>query len=315
MSKKKEYINDIDWIRVFQRVPEITGLDLTLRGKAWEGRYYITTEPHPYKQDKLKIKLYDGCVWLHEQGGPSMSLPTWLTQHGGANDYKHAFEIIRGKDKPLTQRPEYVAKKEQINYVSPDVLRGAKAYDLNKCPLFRWFCTIFPKQKVKDAFELYSVTTDNKGLAVFWIIDKDGRILHDKRMRYCDNGHRDKTFGGTRKYKVTDGYVGRSYFGENLVSGNNENILVVESERTAIFLYLVTGKITIATGGKTNLRTKNDRFVCYPDKDAFNDWLLTGNTCIPWFEGWELPDCQQPENSDILDMIEWRINNGLGLYI
>lgn len=40
MAQKKEYINDIDWIRVFQRVPEITGLDLTLKGKAWEGRYH-----------------------------------------------------------------------------------------------------------------------------------------------------------------------------------------------------------------------------------------------------------------------------------
>ena len=231
MSKKKEYINDIDWIRVYQRVPEITGLDLTLRGKAWEGRYYINREPHPYKQDKLKVRMYDGCVWLHEQGGPSMALPTWLTQYGGANDYKHAYEIIRGKDKPLTTRPEFVAKKEQVNYVSPDVLQGAKAYDLNKCPLFRWMCTIFPEDHVREVWDRYNVSTDNYGNAVFWYTDADGKICYDKRIKYLESGKRDKAYGGSRKFKTADGYTARPYFGAHLVE-KGMPVNLVESEKS-----------------------------------------------------------------------------------
>lgn len=296
MAKKKEYINDIDWIRVFQRVPEITGLDLTLRGKAWEGRYYINTEPHPYKQDKLKIKLYDGCVWLHEQGGPSMSLPTWLTQHGGANDYKHAFEIIRGKDKPLTQRPEFVAKKEQINYVSPDVLQGAKAYDLNKCTLFRWMCTLFPEADVRRVWDMYNVTTNNRGEAVFWYIDAEGRVCYDKIMRYLESGKRDKAYGGSRKFKTADGYTARPYFGAHLVE-KGLPVNIVESEKSCLICCLYYGGVWLATGGKTNLKDVPDECVLWPDIDAIPEWQGKGNV-----KEWWLGETVE-EHDDIADLI------------
>lgn len=300
MAKKKEYINDIDWVRVFQRVPEITGLDLTLRGKAWEGRYYITTEPHPYKHDKLKIKLFDGCVWLHEQGGPSMSLPTWLTLYGGANDYKHAFEIIRGKDKPLTQRPEFVAKKEQINYVSPDVLQGAKAYDLNKCPLFRWMCTLFPEDRVKAVFDMYNVTTDSKGAAVYWYVNGDGKICHDKRCYYGEDGHRIKTLPMSRQFRIGDGYTEKPYFGSHL---KGEVKGIVEAEKTALLASLYLGGIWYATGGKGNLRDVGN-IPLYPDRDAEDSWSAKGD-CVPWYQDW--PECG--EHSDLGDYIEWKIKN------
>ena len=296
MSKKKEYINDIDWIRVFQRVPEITGLDLTLRGKAWEGRYYITTEPHPYKQDKLKIKLYDGCVWLHEQGGASMSLPTWLTQYGGANDYKHAYEIIRGKDKPLIHKPEFVAKKEQVNYVSPDVLQGAKAYDLNKCPLFRWMCTIFPEEHVREVWSRYNVTTNSRGEAVFWYTDADGRICYDKVMRYLESGKRDKAYGGSRKFKTADGYTARPYFGAHLVE-KGLPVNIVESEKSCLICCLYYGGVWLATGGKSNLKDVPDECVLWPDIDAISEWQGKGNV-MEWWSG-EAVD----EHDDIADLI------------
>ena len=296
MSKKKEYINDIDWIRVYQRVPEITGLDLTLRGKAWEGRYYINTEPHPYKADKLKIKLYNGCVWLHEQGGASMSLVTWLTLYGGAADYKHAYQIIRGKDKPLIQKPEFVAKKEQVNYVSPDVLQGAKAYDLNKCPLFRWMCTLFPEERVRDVWGRYNVTTNSRGEAVFWYTDADGRICYDKVMRYLESGKRDKAYGGSRKYKTADGYTARPYFGAHLVE-KGLPVNIVESEKSCLICCLYYGGVWLATGGKSNLKDVPDECVLWPDIDAISEWQGKGNV-MEWWSG-EAVD----EHDDIADLI------------
>ena len=296
MAKKKEYINDIDWIRVFQHVPEITGLDLTLRGKAWEGRYYINTEPHPYKADKLKIKLYNGCVWLHEQGGASMSLVTWLTLYGGAADYKHAYQIIRGKDKPLIQKPEFVAKKEVVAYVSPDVLQGAKAYDLNKCPLFRWMCTIFPEDHVREVWDRYNVSTDNYGNAVFWYTDADGRICYDKRIKYLESGKRDKTYGGSRKFKTADGYTARPYFGAHLVE-KGLPVNIVESEKSCLICCLYYGGVWLATGGKSNLKDVPDECVLWPDIDAISEWQGKGNV-MEWWSG-ESVD----EHDDIADLI------------
>lgn len=296
MSKKKEYINDIDWIRVFQHVPEITGLDLTLRGKAWEGRYYINTEPHPYKADKLKIKLYNGCVWFHEQGGASMSIVTWLTLYGGAADYKHAYQIIRGKDKPLIQKPEFVAKKEQVNYVSPDVLQGAKAYDLNKCPLFRWMCTIFPEDHVREVWDRYNVSTDNYGNAVFWYTDADGKICYDKRIKYLESGKRDKAYGGSRKFKTADGYTARPYFGAHLVE-KGLPVNIVESEKSCLICCLYYGGVWLATGGKTNLKDVPDECVLWPDIDAISEWQGKGNV-MEWWSGETVE-----EHDDIADLI------------
>lgn len=304
MAKKKEYINDIDWIRVYQRVPEITGLDLTLRGKAWEGRYYINGEPHPYKQDKLKVKLYDGCVWLHEQGGPSMALPTWLTQYGGANDYKHAYEIIRGKDKPLTTRPEFVAKKEVVVYVSPDVLQGAKAYDLNKCPLFRWMCTLFPEDRVREVWDRYNVTTNSRGEAVFWYTDAEGRVCYDKIIRYLESGKRDKTYGGSRKFKTADGYTARPYFGAHLVE-QGKPVNLVESEKSCLICTLYYGGVWLATGGKTNLKDVPEECVLWPDIDAIPEWQDKGS-----IKEWWIGE-QVNETDDVADLVVRKIINNL----
>ena len=275
MPKKKEYINNIDWMRVFNRVPEITGLNLTMRGMAWEGRYYITTEPHPYKSDKLKIKLFNGCVWLHEQGGASMSLPTWLIQFGGARDYKHAYQIIKGNDVPLVTRPEFIVKKEQVKYISLDVLNGAKAYDLNKCPLFRWMCTLFPESDVRRVWDMYNVSTNDKGEAVFWYTDADGRICYDKIIRYLESGKRDKSYGGSRKFKTADGYTARPYFGSHLIK-KGETINIVESEKSCLIMSLAVGGIWVATGGKTNLKDVSDDCVLWPDMDAISEWSDKG---------------------------------------
>jgi hypothetical protein len=225
-----------------------------------------------------------------------MSLPTWLTQHGGANDYKHAFEIIRGKDKPLTQRPEFVAKKEQINYVSPDVLQGAKAYDLNKCPLFRWMCTIFPEDHVREVWDRYNVTTDNYGNACFWYTDADGKICYDKRIKYLESGKRDKAYGGSRKFKTVDGYTARPYFGAHLVE-KGLPINIVESEKSCLICCLYYGGVWLATGGKTNLKDVSEECILWPDMDAISEWQSKGNV-QEWWLG-EVVD----EHDDIADLI------------
>lgn len=299
-----------DPLAALQNCEKLLGMELRPCGpNKLCGGYYINGEPHPYRRDKLKVFISRGSVWIAEEGGVCVSLPTWLTQYGGAADYKDALRMIKGESQALHWNGEIRQRKSgEVKYVGKEVLEAAKRYDLKKCPLFRWMCGMFPEDKVREAWDRYNVTTDSNGLAVFWVLDRNGRILHDKRMKYQDSGHRDKSFGGTRVYRTADGYSGRAAFGSHLIPDSGD-ILVTESEKSAVGLYLWTGKTVIATAGKSNLRERDPRLICYPDKDGFEEWEATGNRCIRWFDDWELPYEQQPATADVMDMIEWKILN------
>ena len=310
MEKKDRYSFAYDPVAALRNAPRLMGMELRECGtNKLCGPYYLNRDLHQWRRDKLKLFVSRGSVWCAEEGGRCISLPQWLIEFGGASDYKDALRIIRGQSQTIDwSKHEVRAKNDTVKYVSPDVLQGAKAYDLRKCPLFLWFCTLFPERRVREAFDRYNVTTDGQGLAVFWAVNQDGRILHDKRMKYLPTGRRDKSFGGTRLYKTADGYSARCFFGSHLIPAcGDSDILTVESEKSAIGLYLWTGKTVIATAGKNNLHERDSRLLCYPDKDGFDEWEATGNRCIRWFDEWELPYEQQPPTADVMDMIEWKI--------
>lgn len=309
MGKEDSYRFAYDPVAVMQNVPKLLGMEMTWHGGGWQGGYYLNGDRHAFRRDKLKVFIGRGSIWISEEGGRCISLPQWLIEFGGVADFKEALKIIKGQPQSIEWSREF---RERINprleYVSKDVLEAAKQFDLQNCPLFRWFCSLFPEDRVKEAFDRYNVTTDGQGLAVFWAVNQDGLILHDKRMKYLPTGRRDKSFGGTRQYRTADGYSGRCFFGSHLIPAcGNGDILTVESEKSAIGLYLWTGKTVIATAGKNNLRERDPRLLCFPDKDGFEDWEATGNRCVRWFDDWELPYEQQPPTADIMDMIEWKI--------
>lgn len=302
-SKKAKFYADSEpnWFRVFQRIPEITGMELRLCNKKWEGRYYLNGARHPYKKDKLRIGLWNNNIWLHEQGGQSMSLSTWLVNYGGASDYKHAYSIIRGEDRPLLHLPDFIEVKKEVSYVPWSVVDVMRRIDLRKCPLFRWMCTLFPEDRVRDVWEMYNVTTDSKGLAVFWYADAEGRVCHDKRVRFMENGHRDKSFGGTREYRTAEGFTARPYFGAHLVK--DECVNIVESEKSAILGCLSYGGVWLATGGKGNLKDVTNAKL-YPDVDAVSEWSQKGSV-VEWWQGWH----EVGATSDIGDYIVWNIEH------
>lgn len=312
----RSYSFAYDPIAALRNAPRLMGMELRECGvNKLCGGYYLNGDMHPWRRDKLKVFISHGSVWCAEEGGRCVSLPQWLVEFGHCADFKEALSVIKGQSQAIDWSERKVRLTESVvKYVPKDVLIGAKGYELSGNTLFAWFCTMFPEDKVREAFDRYNVTVDAKGLTVFWSVDQNGRVLHDKRMRFFNNGHRDKDFGGTREYKTADGYSARCFFGAHLI-GDATEILVVESERTALMLYLVTGKVAVATAGKNNLREKDERFVCYPDKDAFEEWEATGNKCVRWFDEWELPFRDQPPTADVLDMIEWRYRAGYGLYL
>lgn len=295
-----------DPVAAFNNAPKLLGMELTPWGRELHGGYYINGERHAYRKDKLKVFISRGGVWVHEEGGDCLSLPAWLVQYGGAADYKDALRMIKGESQALHWNREVREKaviKEQ--FVSPDVLIGAKAYDLNLCPLFRWMCKMFPEEKVRKAWDLYNVTTDSHGNAVFWYVNQDGKILFDKRIAYREDGHRDKTFFPGREYRVGAGYTGKCYFGA-CVPDDGKKVFLCESEKSCLLGYLYYGRRFLATGGKGNLRELDANMLLLPDLDARIEWEEKGEVW-PWWEKWGIPVEEMPKNADIGDMIEWKI--------
>ena len=291
-------------LRAFEQVPSIMGLDLTRkRNDMWWGGYYLTGEQHSYRRDKMKIAIYNGDIWVHEEGGVSQSLATWLVNNGRAADYREAYRILDCKGKPLDVQRFFEKRKVVASYVPRSVVDAMGQFDLRKCPLFRWMCTLFPEDRVREVWEMYNVTTDSKGCAVYWYVDSQGRVAYDKRVFYKEDGHRDKSFGGTREYRTSDGFTARPYFGAHLVK-EGEDVRICEAEKSALLGALALGGTWLACGGKNNLKDVANAKL-YPDRDAYEEWSAKG-VCEPWFEGWH--ECGA--TSDIGDLIEWKVKKG-----
>lgn len=284
-KKKNTECGRLNTVAIMQRIPEIMGLDLQKKGDVWEGGYYIDGRRH-YKKDKLKIKEWCNngvpSIWVHEQGGQSLSLATWLINYGGARDYAHAYGIMMCQSVPDCRNYAESVVKNEVKYVSPEQYNKLEQYELERCPLFTWMCRLFGEAKVREVWSRYHVTTDYYGNAVFWVFDADGNICYDKRIKYLATGRRDKTFGAMRKFKVGDGFTARGLFGGHLIQGD-EQINVVESEKSCLLCALYYGGLWVATGGKSNLRDIDPRMVLYADKDAVEEWSNKGAAIAEWW--------------------------------
>lgn len=295
----------IDLSAVLDNIPTIMGLDLTRKGNKWQGGYYMDRTRHPYRRDKLKIWIWDYNIWVAEEGGNAMSLQSWLCTYGGAADYKEAYRIMRGNAIPL---PYVASEREMVEgrYVPEEVFAEYCKYDLGKCNLFNWMCRLFGQQRVMEVWAKYNVTSTERGETCFWYVNNDGKICHDKIVRYLWNGKRDKSYGGSRKFKTADGYNQRCMFGAHLVGSDDEIVNIVEAEKTALACSIVYGGIWLACGGKNNLRDTDDRTRLFPDLDAVEEWREKGNV-VEW---WENCGVKLDDHADILDMIELKLKNG-----
>lgn len=288
--------------RVFERIPVIMGMDLTRLGQRWVGGYYINGEHHHFRKDKIKVIKWHNDIWVHEEGGESMSLCNWLMAYGGAADFGAALNIVKGHQSPI-KFDESFRRKQKRGLIVPDGdYEGLAQYDLKRCNLFNWMCSLFGEEKVRDAWQKYRVTTDAHGNAVFWFVDDQNRILHDKRMAYLPNGHRNREYGAWRKYTISKGYDGKCFFGDHLWN-NSEKVYVCESEKTALLFFLYYGKPIIATGGKKALGGSCDRFILVPDMDAREEWASKGDV----WEWWKNFD-NIGDHDDIGDAIVRRIS-------
>lgn len=311
MGKKLRYSFDYDVASAYNSASALLGMNLRPHGDHLEGGYYLNGEPHPYRSEKLKVFVSRGSVWVMEEGGRCISLPQWLIEFGGAADYKDALRMIKGGSAPIHWEYKEAQPKAVpvVRYVDMDVLRGARAFPLEMSPLFRWMCTLFDENDVREVWKAYNVTADNRGRTCFWYLTAEGKIAHDKKIYYREDGHRDKEKPMGRDYRIKDGYTGRCFFGAHLIPHEGE-ICCVESEKTALLCALAyPSKVWVATGGKANLRGIDARFSLYPDLDGIEDWSGKDGALCEWWHLWALPEPERPHNADIGDMIVWDIQN------
>ena len=299
MGKEDKFRGLYDPVATMQNVPKLLGMELTWHGKGLQGGYYLNGDKHQYRRDKLKVFIGKGSVWVSEEGGRCISLPQWLIEYGGASDFKKALRIIKGESQAIHWNGECTHKKVDVNkHVSPDVLAGAKAYDLNLSPLFRYMSRLFGEEKVRKIWNAYNVTATSKGGTCFWYLNPSGQICHDKVVFYGEDGHRIKKLPMGRRYRIGEGYTENTMFGSHF---KNKPKGILESEKSALYASCYYGGVWLATGGKGNLRDPGDTPL-YPDRDAEEIWSAKGD-CVDWYSDW--PECG--DHSDLADKIEWEI--------
>jgi hypothetical protein len=303
----KGMYTNIYWDDVFRRIPEIMGLDLVWHNNTWIGRYYINRERHPYRKNKLTVKLYGGNIYVFEQGGAHMSIIDWLIKFGGAtNEYAAIGILKRGCGNYFVMPGQH--EETPVRYVPRAEYELYLQNEKSRCPLFTWMESFWGRKRVEQVWDKYGVTSDYKGNVVFWYMDVEGRICYDKVMKYGFDGHRDHNFGGSRHYKTSDGYTARPFYGNNLLHDwdGESDLFLVESEKTALICAIVFPEYTwISCGGKSNLKNIDERFVLIPDMDAVQEWTENkGEAKIcEWWAGYEVN-----EKDDIADLIMRRVN-------
>jgi hypothetical protein len=163
-----------------------------------------------------------------------------------------------------------------FNYMDNVTIR----YDMiEKDPLYRFLASNLGIKRTKESFDLYGVKHLN-GYTVFPLQDKN-HMYTAKMIRYKPNGKRDREGKGSttylHSYLKREGYYTTCLFGQHLVEKDTKLLFLVESEKTALVVNILTGRVCLALG--TKRRTidvleflKGKIVIMLPDADGVEDW-------------------------------------------
>lgn len=293
-------MHEVDFRRVFEAIPHITGLPFIRRGDRWCAACRISGEPHG-RWDKTIATMYNNKVWLSEQGGASVSIVDWLLSYGGIGSLRDAFSVLHENARSNIRIPP-PTPEPKMRYVWGAVLDREK-YKIGviKDGLYVALSRYFDEDVVSEYYHRYNVTPQVSEYGVetiFWYVDQMDRVCFDKRIVYDKSGHRSKKRGGGRLFTKSRGYRGRCMFG--VQSAQN----IVESEKTALYCAMHFGGDWMATGGANMTSLISDEHILYPDRDAYDLWdgKFPGQ-CVKWWDEWGYADCG--EKDDPADYIEW----------
>lgn len=289
-------MTEIPYPSIFSRLDTFTGLPLHLQRNKWYGACRYNGESHS-RRDKLVARMRNGKIQLIEQGQPPLTLWDWLLQYGGCLSTRDVMSRLtsEGTGANMSYEPEIVrAKYIPLEAIAPSLGRYSDT-------LFQFLATIFPADKVCEAYARYHV--GSVGIpatkTAFWYCNSHNKFCMDKIISFLPDGHRDKSLPPERRFLVRAGYTDRCFFGEHLLVDWRNEHYIVESEKTALILYLYTGKTVLATGGASCLAQVGPGAILLPDYDnAGQQWQKWGTVSEWWNnfrgieiqKGWDIAD-------------------------
>ncbi len=173
------------------------------------------------------------------------------------------------------------------SYISSEIMsKTENNYEENN--FVKFLLKHFDVKQVGKALEVYHIGTSKKwnGACVFWQIDNQNKIRTGKIMLYDkSNGKRIKepynhVNWSHKVLKIEDFNLKQCLFGlHRIIVELNKPIAIVESEKTAIIMSLVSPDfVWMATGSKANLKEefmkplRNRKIILHPDYGEYDDW-------------------------------------------
>jgi len=192
---------------------------------------------------------------------------------------------------PVNEKMYYRAfKTTEIipkSYISSEIMsKTENNYEENN--FVKFLLKHFDVKQVGKALEVYHIGTSKKwnGACVFWQVDNQNKIRTGKIMLYDkSNGKRIKepynhVNWSHKVLKIEDFNLKQCLFGlHRIIVELNKPIAIVESEKTAIIMSLVSPDfVWMATGSKANLKEefmkplRNRKIILHPDYGEYDDW-------------------------------------------
>jgi Domain of unknown function (DUF6371) len=196
---------------------------------------------------------------------------------------------IKKTERNLLLSP-YRVWSHEVDFISREMLEKRDT-KYEQTALVTFLVKLFPDHldAVKKVVRDYQIGTFDDGRAIFWQIDKNGKIRTGKLIAYNEaTGKRRKDISPSWIHSELaktgevkkDFNLEQCFFGEHLVtSETGKPIAVVEAEKTAIIASLFfPDMLWMAAGGKTMLQIEKLKrlgrrtIILYPDADAFESW-------------------------------------------
>ena len=195
---------------------------------------------------------------------------------------------IDGSMRPVGAAPAFHRKPEREPLFIPEEIMRKSFDNYSENGFALWLCSVFGEPKALELALAYRLGTSRHwpGAAVFWQIDKAGRIRRGKVMLYnAETGRRVKEPGNMVAgvhwlLGMADRKPPACLFGLHLATADHSRpVAVVESEKSAMIgAGFVPEFIWTATGGSGNLSRdileplRGREVVLFPDLGAFDKW-------------------------------------------
>jgi hypothetical protein len=321
---------EINYARIFAILPEIMGFPMVRKGSRYFAPRYLTGEVSPRK-DKMAAwltKTGGDMIMVAECGSETLPLYQWMVKYGGCADYAEAHRKLLNLDRSNIVIPEERYRPEPpLRYVYEFTVQDSEKNRIKTPDNFTLYlrrmignknAEVLLREYRVGAIPRYFRRDDGKWVSemmtVYWYIDPNGKVCHDKRILYDANGHRNHEFTARRQYRIANGFRGTALYGEHLYPVSEPRLLV-ESEKTAIICRAFYGRGNwVAYGGKNMLKYDDVRAgdKILPDYDCYEEFTrkFGRNVCVKWWEceaatavGYEVGVKDDPA-----DMVEYLID-------